>query len=43
MTVIETPRLLMRPFELADVDAAFAWFGDPQVMRHTPTEERRTG
>lgn len=37
MTVIETPRLVMRPFEVADVEQAFLWFGDPQVMRYTPT------
>lgn len=34
---IVTNRLSMRPFELADAEAAFAWFGDPIVMRFTPT------
>jgi RimJ/RimL family protein N-acetyltransferase len=34
---IETSRLILRPFELGDVEAAFAWFGDPIVMRFTPT------
>lgn len=34
---IVTNRLSMRPFELADAGAAFAWFGDPIVMRFTPT------
>jgi ribosomal-protein-alanine N-acetyltransferase len=36
-TTIETPRLILRPFESGDVEAAFAWFGDPIVMRFTPT------
>src|SRR5690348_11981481 len=35
-TLIETPRLVLRPFESDDVEAAFAWFGDPIVMRFTP-------
>ena len=35
-TLIETRRLILRPFESDDVDAAFAWFGDPIVMRFTP-------
>jgi RimJ/RimL family protein N-acetyltransferase len=34
---IETSRLLLRPFEPADAEAAFTWFGDPTVMRFTPT------
>ena len=33
---LETPRLMLRPFELGDVEAAFGWFGDPIVMRFTP-------
>jgi ribosomal-protein-alanine N-acetyltransferase len=36
-TRIETRRLILRPFEPADTEAAFAWFGDPVVMRFTPT------
>ena len=36
-TLIETRRLILRPFESDDVDAAFAWFGDPFVMRFTPS------
>ena len=36
-TSIETRRLILRPFESGDVEAAFAWFGDPIVMRFTPT------
>jgi RimJ/RimL family protein N-acetyltransferase len=31
--MIETERLVMRPFEEADVEEAFRWFGDPEVMR----------
>jgi ribosomal-protein-alanine N-acetyltransferase len=34
---IETGRLILRPFESGDVEAAFGWFGDPIVMRFTPT------
>jgi ribosomal-protein-alanine N-acetyltransferase len=37
MTLIETPRLIMRPFEASDAEEAFAWFGDPQVMKYVPT------
>lgn len=34
---LETSRLILRPFESGDVEAAFGWFGDPIVMRFTPT------
>ncbi len=34
---ITSSRLILRPFESGDVEAAFAWFGDPIVMRFTPT------
>ena len=34
---LETNRLVLRPFASADVEAAFVWFGDPVVMRFTPT------
>ena len=34
---IETTRLILRPFESTDAEAAFGWFGDPLVMRFTPT------
>ncbi len=34
---IETRRLILRPFESADAETAFAWFGDAIVMRFTPT------
>jgi [ribosomal protein S5]-alanine N-acetyltransferase len=33
---IETERLILRPFERSDAEAAFGWFGDPIVMRFTP-------
>jgi ribosomal-protein-alanine N-acetyltransferase len=33
---IVTNRLLLRPFEPGDTEAAFGWFGDPTVMRFTP-------
>jgi RimJ/RimL family protein N-acetyltransferase len=32
MDVIKTPRLTLRPYQPADVPAAFAWFSDPEVM-----------
>jgi RimJ/RimL family protein N-acetyltransferase len=31
----ETERLSLRPFALTDVDVAFGWFGDPEVMHFT--------
>ena len=34
--MIETSRLILRPFDEADVQAAFGWFGDPLVMRYVP-------
>ncbi len=34
---IETDRLILRPFEPTDAETAFRWFGDPIVMRFTPT------
>jgi dTDP-4-amino-4,6-dideoxygalactose transaminase len=36
-TRIETRRFILRPFEPADVEVAFGWFGDPVVMRFTVT------
>lgn len=33
---IETKRLRLLPFEGGDVEAAYRWFGDPQVMRFVP-------
>jgi hypothetical protein len=32
-TSIETRRLILCPSELGDIEEAFAWFGDPIVMR----------
>ena len=34
---IATNRLILRPFELSDAEAAFRWLGDSLVMRFTPT------
>jgi RimJ/RimL family protein N-acetyltransferase len=34
---IETERLVLRPFEVADTEAAFGWYGDPIVIRFTPS------
>ena len=35
-TQIETPRLIIRPFEPEDATAAHSWLGDPVVMKYTP-------
>ena len=35
--LIETQRLFLRPFEPDDAVAAHAWFGDPVVMKYTPS------
>ncbi len=35
--LMETKRLILRPFESSDAEAAFRWFGDPLVMRYTTT------
>jgi len=35
--VLSTARTHLRPFELTDADAAFAWFSDPEVMRYIPS------
>ena len=34
---LETERLVLRPFAEDDAEAAFRWFGDPEVMRFIPT------
>lgn len=39
---IETDRLILRPFEASDAEVAFGWFGDPVVMRFTPTGPDKT-
>jgi RimJ/RimL family protein N-acetyltransferase len=41
--VIETERLRLRPFTISDTDAAFGWFGDPEVMRFIAGGADRTG
>jgi RimJ/RimL family protein N-acetyltransferase len=35
--ILETERLIIRPFRAEDAAAAFQWFGDGEVMRFTPT------
>jgi RimJ/RimL family protein N-acetyltransferase len=35
-TVIETPRLLLRPFVVDDAEAAFGWLSDAAVMKYSP-------
>jgi ribosomal-protein-alanine N-acetyltransferase len=46
--VLETPRLLLRPWSLDDAEAAFAIYSDPEVMRflsgvtHRSVDETRT-
>jgi RimJ/RimL family protein N-acetyltransferase len=32
--LIDTPRTLLRPFRMLDADEAFAFYGDPHVMRY---------
>ena len=45
--MLETSRLLLRPFEPDDAEVAFGWFGDPAVMRfmaggpHTRVQQTR--
>jgi [ribosomal protein S5]-alanine N-acetyltransferase len=34
---METERFILRPFAADDAEAAFGWFGDPVVMRFTPS------
>jgi|SRR5215472_7055041 len=36
-TEIHTARLILRPFQPSDIEAAFTWFGDPVVMQFTVT------
>ena len=35
--MLETERLILRPFVAEDALSAFRWFGDADVMRFTPT------
>ncbi len=39
---IETPRLSLRPFAPGDANTAFAWLGDPEVMRFMPAGPDRS-
>lgn len=39
---LETPRLVLRPFTEDDAEAAFRWFGDPEVMRFVPSRADRS-
>jgi RimJ/RimL family protein N-acetyltransferase len=34
--MIETGRLMLRPFEQSDAEAAFWWFGDAAVIKYVP-------
>jgi RimJ/RimL family protein N-acetyltransferase len=36
LDLIETERLRLSPFSVDDVEAAFRWFGDPEVMQFVP-------
>ncbi|MGB0572103.1 MAG: GNAT family N-acetyltransferase [Alphaproteobacteria bacterium] len=45
MQPLTTKRLALRPFTLDDVEAAFGFFGDPEVMRFSlngPHTSRKT-
>jgi ribosomal-protein-alanine N-acetyltransferase len=35
--ILETSRLILRPFKTGDIEATFGWFGDPTVMQFTHT------
>jgi RimJ/RimL family protein N-acetyltransferase len=35
--VIQTDRLMLRPFANDDIESTYNWFGDPAVMRFTPS------
>lgn len=37
MEPFESQRLTLRPFQSDDLEAAHSWFGDPAVMRYTPS------
>jgi len=34
--MLATPRMTLRPFQLTDASALFAWVSDPEVMRFMP-------
>lgn len=37
MTELQTARTLLRPFSTNYAEEAFTWFGDPEVMKFTPS------
>ena len=41
-TVLETPRLLFRPFQLTDAPVAHPWLTDGEIMRFMPTGQDYT-
>ncbi|MGC4016334.1 MAG: GNAT family N-acetyltransferase [Luteolibacter sp.] len=40
--LLETERLILRPFVAGDARASFAWFSDPEVMRFIPNGRDET-
>ena len=40
--VLETERMILRPFRASDAAASFAWFSDPEVMRFIPNGRDET-
>lgn len=38
---IETPRMILRPFQAADAPVLYTWVSDPEVMRFMPTATGR--
>jgi [ribosomal protein S5]-alanine N-acetyltransferase len=36
-TLLETARLILRPFQLADAPVTYPWLTDPEIMRFMPT------
>jgi RimJ/RimL family protein N-acetyltransferase len=41
-TVLETPRLRFRPFELTDAPVVYPWMTDAEIMRYMPTGQDYT-
>lgn len=41
-TIVETERLLVRPWRLDDVEDAYAMYGDPEVTRTLPDTKQHT-
>lgn len=40
--LLETPRLLLRPFQPADASVAYNWLTDAEIMRYMPTGQDDT-